>query len=139
VKRVLVDTNVLLDVLAERTGFYRDSMRVWTLAETGRIEAHVAVISLSNCYYIIRKYGGRSNAMKSVRLLRSVFKPVELTASIIDKALDADLEDFEDAIQLFSAVHVQASCIISRNPGHFPRTPLPVLSPAGFLAGIGKA
>jgi len=40
----------------------------------------------------------------------------------------------EDAIQYFSALRTQAACLISRNPGHFPRSPLSVLTPAEFLA-----
>ncbi len=132
--RVFIDTNVLLDVLAEREGFYVDAMRVWTLAESGRIEAHVAAISFSNCYYIVRKHAGRPSAEKAVRLLRDVFRPVDLTGQVLNQAIDAGFADFEDALQFHSAVHAQSECIITRNPDHFPRTPLSVLSPAEFLA-----
>jgi predicted nucleic acid-binding protein len=132
--QLFIDTNVLLDVLAERKAFYAESMRIWTLAESGRIDAHVAAISFSNCYYIVHKYEGRRSAEKAVRLLRDVFKPVDLTAQILNQAIDAGFADFEDAVQFHSAVHAQAECIITRNPGHFPRAPLPVLSPAEFLA-----
>lgn len=132
--KVFVDTNVLLDVLAARKAFYEDAMRVWTLAESGRIQAQVAAISFSNCYYIIRKYADRSNAEKALRLLRDVFTPVDLTAQVLNQAIDAGFADFEDAIQFHSAVHAQAECIITRNPDHFPRAPLSVLSPAEFLA-----
>lgn len=132
--RVFVDTNVLLDVLAERKAFYPDAMRIWTLAETGRLDAHVAALSFANCYYLIHKHGGRRNAELAVRLLRDLFTPVDMTAQILDQAIDAEFTDFEDAIQFHSAVHAQAACIITRNPDHFPRTPLVVLSPAEFLA-----
>ncbi len=132
--KVFIDTNVLLDVLAERKGFHIDAMRVWTLVESGRIEAHVAAISFSNCCYIVQKYAGRRSAEKAVRLLRDVFKPVDLTAQILNQAIDAGFADFEDAVQFHSALHTKAGCIITRNPDHFPRTPLSVLSPAEFLA-----
>ncbi len=132
--KVFFDTNVLLDVLAERKAFYPDAMRVWTLAESGRIDAHVAAISFSNCYYIVHKHAGRRSAEKAIRLLRDIFEPVDLTAQILNQAIDAGFADFEDAVQFHSAVHAQAECIITRNPDHFPRTPLSVLSPAEFLA-----
>lgn len=132
--KVLVDTNVLLDVLAERPAFYPDAMRIWTLAERGEIDAHVAAISFNNCYYLLHKYAGRRNAEKAVRLLRDVFTPVDLTAQVLNQAIDANFADFEDAIQFHSAVHAQARCIITRNPGHFPKSPLSILSPAEFLA-----
>lgn len=131
---MLLDTNVILDVPAERMPFYASAMRVWTLAESGRIDGHVAAISFSNCYCIVRKFGGRRNAEKAIRLMRDVFTPVDLTAQILHQAVDAGFADFEDAIQFHSAVHARAECIITRNPDHFPRAPISVLSPAEFLA-----
>lgn len=132
--KVFIDTNVLLDVLAERKLFYREAMRVWTLAESGRIDACVAAISFSNCYYIVHGHAGRRNAEKAIRILRDVFAPVDLTAQVLNQAIDSGFSDFEDAIQFHSAVHARAKCIITRNPDHFPRAPLSVLSPAEFLA-----
>ena len=132
--KVFVDTNVLIDVLAERTAYYPEAMRVWTLAESGRIDARVAAISFSNCYYIVSRYAGRRSAEKAMRLLRDVFKPVDLTAQVLNQAIDAGMPDFEDAVQFHSAVHAKADCIITRNPSHFPRSSMPVLSPAEFVA-----
>jgi predicted nucleic acid-binding protein len=132
--KVFVDTNVLLDVLAERKPFYRDSMRIWTMAETGRLDALVSVMSYANCYYIVRRFAGRSNAERALRLMRDIFTPVDLTGRIMNQAMDAGFDDFEDAIQWHSALHARASCIITRNAGDFPHSPLPALSPAEFLA-----
>lgn len=132
--RVLVDTNVLLDVLAERRDFYTDAMRVWSLAESGRLEAFVAAISFSNCYYILHKHAGRRNAEKAMRILRDVFVPVDLTAQLLNQAIDAGFVDFEDAIQFYSALHAQSDALITRNPDHFPRSGMPILSPAELLA-----
>ena len=132
--KVFVDTNVLLDVLAERKAFYADSMRIWTLAESGRLEASISAISFNNCFYIVRKYAGRANAEKALRLLRDVFEPVDLTLQILNQSIDSGLSDFEDAVQFHSAVRAQAECIITRNPDDFPRQHPIVLSPAEFLA-----
>ena len=132
--RVFVDTNVLLDVFAQREPFCADAMRIWTLAESGRIEASVSALSFSNCYYLVRKHSGRGNAEKAIRLLRDTFTPVDLTAQVLNQAIDAELNDFEDAIQFYSAMRARAACIITRNPDHFPRSHVGVFSPAEFLA-----
>jgi predicted nucleic acid-binding protein len=132
--KVFVDTNVLLDVLAGRKPFYSEAERVWSLAESGRIDGYVSAISFNNCYYIIHKYAGRRSADKAIRLLRDVFSPIDLTAQVLNQAIDAGFSYFEDAIQFHSAVHAQVPCIITRNQDHFPRTPVAVLSPAEFLA-----
>ena len=135
--KVFIDTNVLLDVLAAREPHYADSSRVWTLAESSRIDACVSAISFNNCYYVVRKYADRRKADKAVRLLRDVFRPIDLTARVLHQAIDAGFKDFEDAIQFHSAVRARAGSIVTRNPDHFPREPLAVLSPAEFLAAHG--
>jgi predicted nucleic acid-binding protein len=130
---VFVDTNVLLDVLAEREGFYQYAVQIWTLAESGQLSAHISAISFNNCYYIVRRHADKPSAEKAVRLLRDVFSVVDLTSQILNQAIDAGFTDFEDAIQFHSAVQAKAETIITRNPDHFPRTPFSVLSPREFL------
>lgn len=132
--RVHVDTNVLLDVLAEREPFWRSSAQVWSLAESGRLEAFVSAISYNNCFYIVRKYAGQARAYETLRILRDVFRPVPLTEQVLNQAMDAGFADFEDAIQYFSALHARAEILVTRNPDDFPKPALAVLSPTEFLA-----
>ncbi len=132
--KVFVDTNVLLDVLANRKAFYDDSVTIWTRAERGEIEGMVSAISFTNIFYIIRKLSSRKSALQAMVQLRDTFTPVACDAQVLNQAIDADFKDFEDAIQFFSASRAGATCIVSRNPDHFPRSEPPVLSPAEFLA-----
>lgn len=74
--KVFVDTNVLLDVLAQSEPFYSDAARIWSLAERGRIEGLVSAISFNNIYYIVRRASNRKSADRSLHLLRGVFSPV---------------------------------------------------------------
>jgi hypothetical protein len=69
-----------------------------------------------------------------MRLLRDTFRPVTLDEQVLYQAMDAGLKDFEDAIQYFSALREEAACLVSRNPNHFPRSTLSVLTPVEFLA-----
>lgn len=133
-QHVFLDTNVLLDVLARREPFYRAAQRIWTLAESRVLRASVSAISFNNCYYIIRKYGTREKADEALRLLRAVFEPVDLTARVLDRAMDAAWGDFEDAIQFHSALQVGANPLITRNPGDFSASGVDVLTPVEFLA-----
>lgn len=114
--------------------FYRQSMRVWTLAESGRLSAFISAISYNNCFYVVRRYGGRAKAYKAIRLMRDVFTPVDLNTQILNQAIDGGFSDFEDAIQYFSARHSKTEVLLTRNPDHFPKTDISVLSPAEFLA-----
>lgn len=132
--KVFLDTNILLDVLAERKPFYQDSMRIWTMAESGKLAAQVSVLSFANCYYIVHKFAGKNKAEKALKLIRDIATPVDFTAQILNQSIGAGFNDFEDAVQYHSAVHAQAKFLITRNTAHFPRSSLPVLSPAEFLA-----
>ena len=131
---VFVDTNVLLDVLSYRKPFYEASAEVWSLAERGELRAHISAISFNNIYYVIRKLKDRNTAEKALRLLRDIFESVAPDRQILNQSIDADFDDFEDAVQFHSALRAKATCLISRNPRHFPKSSLPVLTPEEFLA-----
>ncbi len=132
--RIFVDTNVLLDVLAERKGFYADSARVWTLAETGRTTGFVSALSVPNLFYILARRAGRKRARAIVGMLRDIFALAALDEQIINQAADADMRDFEDAIQFFSALRVGARVLVTRNAKDFPAGDLPIQTPVEFLA-----
>ena len=131
---VLVDTNVLLDVLARREPHYRASAQVWTLAERGEIRAFVSAISYNNVYYIIRRAESKEAARRAMLSLRDVFDSVAPDAKIINQAIDSDCDDFEDAIQFHSAVRVGAQVLITRNPKDFPPSAMAIATPEEFLA-----
>jgi predicted nucleic acid-binding protein len=131
---VFFDTNVLMDVLLERRPFVAESQKVWFLAERSKVRGMVAALSFPNIYYIIRKMRGTDAAMSMMTMLRDTFTPVPLDGQILNQAVDAGFSDFEDAIQYFSALRADAECLLTRNPDHFPRSRLRVLSPTEFLA-----
>jgi predicted nucleic acid-binding protein len=131
---VFLDTNVLMDVLLERKPFVVESRKVWFLAERGRIRGLLSALTFANVYYIVRKIRGPEAATTMMKMLRDSFSPVALDEQILNQAMDAGFADFEDAIQYFSALRADAACLLTRDPTHFPRSHLPVLSPADFLA-----
>jgi predicted nucleic acid-binding protein len=132
--KVFLDTNVLLDLIARREPFVAEAARIWALAETRRIEGLVSALSFTTIYYIARRTRSRADASAAVRLLRDVFTPVACDAPVIDRAIAGGFDDFEDAIQYFSALAAGADCVVTRNPDHFPDSPTPVLVPKEFLA-----
>ena len=131
---VFFDTNILLDVLARREPFYADSAEVWTLAETGQIEGSISTLSLPNLYYLLRRTDGSKTARKALRTLRDIFHLVPLDTQITNQAADADIRDFEDALQFFSAIRAGAIVLITRNPKDFPAGDISVQTPTEFLA-----
>ena len=106
---------------------------MWTLAEQGKIRGLVSALSFSNVYYIVRRLKDRRTADRAMLLLRDTFTPVPCDEQVLSQAIDAGMKDFEDAIQYYSALRAEAACVISRNPDHFPRSVLSVVTPAEFL------
>ncbi|MCE5328237.1 MAG: PIN domain-containing protein [Planctomycetaceae bacterium] len=133
---VFLDTNILLDFLGRREPFADDAQKIWSLAERGDIRAHVSAISFSNVFYLVRKWEGLSVARKALVGMRGLFTAVACDSQIIDQAIDADFEDFEDAIQFVSAVRSRSAYLVTRNPGHFRKADIAVVSPSEFLAAI---
>jgi predicted nucleic acid-binding protein len=133
--RVLVDTNVLIDVIAERKPFFQDSAAIWTLAEQGQITGLISAISFTNIYYVVRRLQDMKKARRALQLLRDTFQVAPCDQQVVNQAIEAKFKDFEDAVQYVSAIRVDADCLVSRNPGHFPTAEdCPVLTPAEFLA-----
>jgi len=66
--------------------------------------------------------------------MRDTFRIVECDEQIIHQAMDAKIADFEDAVQYFSALRINAACMVSRNPRHFPKSSLPVFTPQDFFS-----
>lgn len=133
--KVFIDTNVLIDVLADREPFYDDSAAIWTLAEQQSVTGQISVLSFTNIFYIVRRLTDLRTARRALGLLRDAFTPVACDASTIQLAIDAKFRDFEDAVQYQSAVQVNADCLVTRNQDHFPASgECPILTPAEFLA-----
>ena len=135
-KRIFLDTNILLDVVLHRDQFVADSARIWNDCETGKALGLISAISLNNILYIARKLISPGEAMESIRHILNIFTVIPLDASILRMAVDFPQKDFEDAIQMFSALQAKADCIVTRDRSHFSTEYLPILAPAEYLGLI---
>ena len=133
-KTVFVDTNILLDVLLNREEFNQHAVAVWKACETKKINGVVSAVSINNIYYVCAKHLGRQKALEAIRLILAVFKVVALDEKILRLAADSPGKDFEDAIQLYSALEAGAFCIVTRNARDFPSGVIRLLSPDEFFA-----
>ena len=132
-KRIFVDTNILLDVLLEREGFYHDALKIWANAEEGNVEACIAAISLNNVHYVLRKLKSETTAMIAIKILLQIFKVVPVDAEILRRAVDFHDRDFEDDIQLQCALRAKCSQLFTRNPNHYDHSAAAVVPPSAFM------
>ena len=132
-KRIFIDTNILLDVLLEREGFYNDALRIWASAESGRVEACIAAISVNNVHYLMRRLKSETTAMIAVRIILRIFKIVPVDADILSRASDFHDKDYEDDIQQQCALKARCAQIFTRNPNHYDSSIIAVLPPSAFM------
>lgn len=134
--RVLIDTNVILDVLCQREGFADTALHIFRLCEIKRMDGIVSALSIPNIVYIMRKELDKNRTADVVERLSLIFTIADLTSVDLTQAAKLGFDDFEDALQAACARRVKAEWIITRNTRDFRESPIPALSPAEFLRQI---
>jgi predicted nucleic acid-binding protein len=132
-KRIFVDTNVLLDVLLEREGYYYDALKIWSAAEEGKIDAHIAAISVNNVHYVVKRLKSETTAMIAVRIILRIFKVVPVDSDILSSAADFHDKDYEDDIQFQCALRAKCSQFFTRDPTHYDSALMAVVPPSSFM------
>lgn len=129
-KRIFIDTNVIIDFLADRKPFSEYAAILFQLAKEKKIKIFVAAISFNNTYYILRQVTSHKRAISLILDLEEYIEIQETNRVILKKSLQSDFNDFEDAIQYYSAVQIgEIDVITTRNIKDFKKSEIPVLSP----------
>ncbi|MGK7890878.1 MAG: PIN domain-containing protein [Leptolyngbyaceae cyanobacterium] len=136
--KVLIDTNVIVDVALKRQPFYADSLRVLTLAYQGSIEALISASTVTDIYYLIRKAKGHEATLDFLRIVTAFCQIATVDRTVIANALRSSLKDFEDAVQYESALASQLDAIVTRNPQDFANQSLPIFTPETLVPALGQ-
>lgn len=131
--KVLLDTNIIIDVALERDPFVGDSEQILSFVEEGRIEGYISASTFSDLYYIIRKDKGRELTLEFLRSISSFCRVATVDESVISRALTLNFRDFEDAIQYSTAVANKLDAIITRDPTDFPVSTPRIWTPAQLI------
>lgn len=131
--KVFVDTEVILDLLARRIPHFHFSAVLFTFAEMKKLELYTTPLIIANTFYILRKQLGNESAKNALRKLRILLHIIDSTESIIDKALNSDFSDFEDAIQYYTALEYGIPVILTRNIRDYKKASIVVQTPESYL------
>ncbi|MEG4627306.1 PIN domain-containing protein [Microcoleus sp. w1-18aA5] len=118
--KILIDTNIIVDVALEREPFFAESDRILTFVEEAQIQGYISASTFSDLYYIIRRDRGRDWTLDFLRQLATFCQVATVDNSVISMALTCKFKDFEDAIQYSTAVINLIDAIVTRNPRDFP-------------------
>ena len=136
-KKVFIDTNIVIDLLSKREPFYDESANLFSLADKKIIELSTSSLTIANTNYILLQQTYSKNAKEILRKLRLIVKVLSLDDKIIGVALnDNSFSDFEDGLQYFTAIENNQDLIITRNLKDFKASKLPVMTARQFLETI---
>ncbi len=136
-KKLLIDTNIIIDLLAKREPFYTEAAMLFTLADKQKLTLCVSSLSFANVNYILLQSRKAEEAKQILRKLKLIVDVLSLDEKIIGLALnDNEFRDFEDALQYYSAIESSAEIIITRNLKDFQKVKLPVMSAAQYLKSV---
>lgn len=137
--RILVDTNVIIDVLLMRDGFLSDSYRVLQRCFEKKVDGYAAAHSVTNLWYILRKYFKPAERRGYILDVFTVLDIVQVTGDMLQTALkNFEFEDFEDCLQDECAAAVGADFIVTRDTKDFARSRTPAVTPEEFIAKFGN-
>ncbi len=131
--RLLVDTNIVLDLLAKRKEFVLEAQKLFTLSDKNEVKLFVSFLTFANTYYILSQQMKLSNARKTLRKFKVLVEVLPMDDKIIDLSLESDFKDFEDAIQYHTAIENQIDIIITRNLKDFKTSKIPVLTAKNYI------
>lgn len=132
--KIMCDTNVVIDVLLERVPFVEDSCKILSLCEERKIDGFVSASSVTDIYYLVRKYTHSTElAYKAVGKLLEIVKVCSVTNDDIIIAFQKRAKDFEDCLVATCAQSNHCDYIVTRNKKDFEEFGIPVLTPAEIL------
>lgn len=132
-KKLLVDTNIIIDLLAKREEFYKPAAQLFSLADQKKVELYVCSLSFATAHYILSRQIAESKVREILRKLKVLVNVISLDSKILDLAFNSDFKDFEDAIQYYAAIESGIDIIITRNLKYFRKSDIPVMTGLEFL------
>ncbi|TAE83067.1 MAG: PIN domain-containing protein [Bacteroidetes bacterium] len=133
-KHIFLDTNVLIDFLADRKPFSIEAARLFDYSFKKKVTIYVSSVSYNNIYYILRQSCKHAETIKILSELQEWTEIIDVSKYVIREALKSEFKDFEDAIQYNCAKSLsKIDCIVTRDTKDFKASSLPTFTPKEAL------
>ena len=132
-KNLLIDTNIIIDLLAKRKHFYQEAQELFTLADENEVNLYISSLTFANTHYVLSKELNADEVRKALIKFKLLVEILPLDDRILELALSSDFKDFEDGIQYYTALENKLEIIITRNKKDFKTAKLPVLTAKEYL------
>lgn len=128
--KLFLDTNILIDLLADRQPFSKYAAELLSASESKKVELYTSTHSFATTYYILNKQIDDKSLRVFLDDLMDFIHPISVDYLILKKATKSNIKDFEDAIQVLAAASISnLDAIVTRNPKDFKDAGILVLSP----------
>ena len=134
--KFFVDSDIILDLLAQREPHYIHAARLFTLIDQNEVVAYISPLIFANLHYLLKKQTSNLLALKSLRKLKTLINILSIDERVIEQSLNSEFNDFEDAIQYFTAVNNGITLIITRNKTDYKRSKIDILTAEEFLKSL---
>ncbi len=131
--KAILDTNVVLDIALKREPFFEYSSKIFDKIDDQILEGFITASSITDIYYIASKQKDKWQAREFLLNLIQVLEIIGVDKDTVISALECDMPDFEDAIQVFSAKSNSIDLIITRNKADFAKSGLNIMDPREFI------
>ena len=135
--KVLVDTNVILDVLLQRQPYDVAATKLMAAAETSQISAYLGATTLTTLFYLYAKTSSSRDAKKAVDKLLQIFSITPINHNVLHAALTSDFKDYEDAVLHEAGIRAGVDCIVTRNIKDFIRAKVTIYKPDDLVTILG--
>ncbi len=138
-KRVLFDTNVVLDVLLKRAPWHTDAAACWQACDDGKIMGCLLASTLTDIFYIARKQKGFDDARNAVRVCLDAFAICIVDRQALELAVNLSGNDFEDNLQISCATLASLDAILTRDKNGFKDAAIFIFSPAELVTQLSQS
>ncbi len=132
--KILLDTNIVLDLLLERKPYFDGSKEIFILIETKKVKGYLLASSITTLHYLIAKALNKQEANNVIEKLLKIFLITPFDKAVFIDAIANNGVDFEDSVIFNSALHHQIDYIITREKKGFQKLKVKVLETSSFLA-----
>jgi|SRR3990170_148961 len=138
-KKLLLDTNIVIDLLAKREPDYADAAQIFSLGDKRQLQLSVSALTIANTNYLLLKLKPHDEVKSILRKFKLLVNVISMDDRVINLALnDKDFRDFEDGLQYFSAIENDQDIVITRNLRDYKNAKIPVMTAEQFLKTYEK-
>jgi predicted nucleic acid-binding protein len=136
-KKIFVDTNIIIDLIADRKPFSKFAVEIFNKAEDQQLKLFTSSHSIATTHYLLKKYIDEKELRNVLYNLLDFIQVIPVDLDIIKKGLKSKHKDFEDAIQMLCSYSIEKmDCIVTRNIKDFRDCEIPVVSPDALVKKI---